>query len=92
MKLFRFIRAGLLLGADVRVPTQDGIVYGIADGEQLTMDYYAPRGSGPHPIAVIVHGGSYIGDTSKNGKRGILRRLFGTCRLCSLFDQLSARA
>src|SRR5580698_9346950 len=79
MKLFRLARAGLLLvvvfmtaticifGADVRMPTQDSIVYGIADGEQLTMDYYAPRGSGPHPIAIIIHGGGFIGGTSKNG-------------------------
>ncbi len=34
------------LGADVRTPTQEGIVYGVADGQQLTMDYYAPKGPG----------------------------------------------
>ena len=41
--------AGLLLlvarmpAADTRTPTQEGLVYGEADGEKLTMDYYAPR-------------------------------------------------
>jgi alpha-L-fucosidase 2 len=54
-------------GADVRTPTQDGIVYGVADGQQLTMDYYAPKGPGPHPIAIIVHGGGYQRGTSKSG-------------------------
>lgn len=45
----------------------DSIVYGEAAGEKLTMDYYAPAGQGSHPIAIIVHGGGYIGGTSKNG-------------------------
>jgi acetyl esterase len=55
-----------LLGA-ARVPSSEGLVYGTADGQPLTMDYYAPSGSGPHPIAIIIHGGGYIGGTSKNG-------------------------
>lgn len=52
---------------DARTPTQDGIVYGSADGQQLTMDYYAPKGQGPHPVAIIVHGGGYVRGTSKSG-------------------------
>ena len=55
------------LAADVRTPTQDGLVYGIADGQQLTMDYYAPKGPGPHPIAIIIHGGGYQRGDSKSG-------------------------
>jgi alpha-L-fucosidase 2 len=50
-----------------RVPTEDGVVYGVADGQQLTMDYYAPKGPAPHPIAVIIHGGGYHGGDSKSG-------------------------
>ena len=50
-----------------RVPSEDSIVYGEADGQALTMDYYAPKGPGPHPIAIIIHGGGYTGGTSKNG-------------------------
>ena len=53
--------------AATRTPTQDGIVYGEAAGEKLTMDYYAPAGPGPHPVAIIIHGGGFIGGTSKNG-------------------------
>jgi acetyl esterase len=48
-------------------PSQEGIVYGEAGGEQLTMDYYLPAGPGPHPVAIIIHGGGFIGGTSKNG-------------------------
>jgi len=53
--------------ADTRTPTLEGIVYGQAAGEVLTMDYYAPAGPAPHPIAIIVHGGGFVGGTSKNG-------------------------
>ena len=54
-------------GALQRTPTQDGVVYGVAGGEPLTMDYYASAGPGPHPVAIIIHGGGYTGGTSKNG-------------------------
>jgi acetyl esterase len=50
-----------------RTPTQDGVPYGTADGQPLTMDYYAGAGAGPHPVAIIIHGGGFVGGTSKNG-------------------------
>src|SRR6201994_2859821 len=53
--------------ADTRTPTQENIVYGTADGQQLTMDYYAPKGPAPHPIAIIMHGGGYRRGDSKSG-------------------------
>jgi len=34
--------------ADPRKPAQDGLIYGEADGQKLTMDYYAPPGAGLH--------------------------------------------
>src|SRR5438552_16555630 len=46
--------------------SEDGIVYGEAGGEKLTMDYYPPAGLGPHPIAIIIHGGGFVRGTSKN--------------------------
>jgi alpha-L-fucosidase 2 len=55
------------VAADTRVPTRDGLVYGTADGEVLTMDYYAARGKGDHPIAIIIHGGGYHGGDAKSG-------------------------
>jgi len=57
----------LVFAAEVRTPTQDGIVYGTADGQPLIMDYYAPKGNGIHPIAIIIHGGGYHGGDSKSG-------------------------
>ena len=48
-------------------PSQDGLVYGEAGGQKLTMDYYSPAGRGPHPAAIIIHGGGFVGGTSKNG-------------------------
>src|SRR5450759_4096456 len=67
--------AGLLLlaarmpAADTRTPTAKGLVYGEADGEKLTMDYYAPKGPGTHPIAIIVHGGGYQRGDSTSGSK-----------------------
>jgi len=49
------------------VPTQEGIVYGVTDGQPLTMDYYAPKGPRPHPMAIIIHGGGYQRGNSKSG-------------------------
>jgi acetyl esterase len=53
--------------ADQRTPTIDGLVYGAADGQPLTMDYYAAKGRGVHPIAIIIHGGGYHGGDAKSG-------------------------
>ncbi|HEX4164647.1 MAG TPA: alpha/beta hydrolase [Bryobacteraceae bacterium] len=49
------------------MPTQDGVVYGEAGGQVLTMDYYAPKGPGIHPIAIVIHGGGYQRGDSKSG-------------------------
>jgi acetyl esterase/lipase len=56
-----------MFAADTRTPSQDARVYGEADGQTLTMDYYAPKGSGLHPIAIIIHGGGYQRGNSKSG-------------------------
>jgi alpha-L-fucosidase 2 len=56
-----------LFAAGTRTPTKEGVVYGTADGQALTMDYYAPQEGGLHPAVIIIHGGGYIGGDSKNG-------------------------
>jgi alpha-L-fucosidase 2 len=68
----KWILAAMLLAlpacaADPLKPTQEGLVYGEADGQTLTMDYYAPNGPGVHPIAIIIHGGGYQRGDSKSG-------------------------
>ena len=65
------LAAALLLlpggAADSRKPAEEGLVYGEADGQQLTLDYYAPKGPGVHPIAIVIHGGGYQRGDSKSG-------------------------
>ncbi|MGA2185117.1 MAG: alpha/beta hydrolase fold domain-containing protein [Bryobacteraceae bacterium] len=67
-----FTRAELMEPKPVETPccskfVTDIITYGAPGGEQLTMDYYAPSGPGPHPVAIIIHGGGFTGGTSRNG-------------------------
>jgi hypothetical protein len=59
-----FLASVMAFGA---AKSEDGIVYCEAGGEKLTMDYYPPAGPAPHPIAII-HGGGFVGGTSKNNK------------------------
>lgn len=47
-------------------PTKEGLVYGKVGDETLTTDYYAASGIGPHPVAVVIHGGDFVAGTSKN--------------------------
>lgn len=73
MRLVRSISALVLaapltlLAQTTRTPTASGLVYGAADGQQLTMDYYAPKGAAPHPIVIIIHGGGYRRGDSTSG-------------------------
>ncbi len=65
--VFWLIGPVALVAQKVRTPTQSGLVYGVADGQTLTMDYYAPMGTGKHPIAIIIHGGGYRRGNSRSG-------------------------
>ena len=60
--LFLLAAAALFAAAK----SEDGIVYGEAGGEKLTMDYYPPAGLAPHPVAIIIHGGGFTKGTSKS--------------------------
>ena len=75
LSLWKSSCAGLILllvsarmpAADTRTPTREGLSFGEADGEKLTMDYYAPKGPGVHPIAIVIHGGGYQRGDSRSG-------------------------
>ncbi|GAA3749404.1 alpha/beta hydrolase [Terriglobus aquaticus] len=41
--------------------------YGGTDAHPLTLDFYQPNGPGPHPAVIILHGGGWVGGTSRNG-------------------------
>ena len=62
-----FLMCSRMPAADTRTPTREGLSFGEADGEKLTMDYYAPKGPGVHPIAIVIHGGGYQRGDSKSG-------------------------
>ncbi len=80
----------LLLASAVRAETEEGIVYGEAGGQQLTMDYYPPKGPGPHPVVIIIHGGGFVGGTSKNGSVCLLGGLPGPRGLRGILIHLPA--
>lgn len=47
--------------------TRFDVEYAQTGGESLKLDVYLPDGPGPHPAAIIVHGGGYTGgDKRKN--------------------------
>ncbi|MBM1105852.1 alpha/beta hydrolase [Aurantibacter crassamenti] len=44
-------------------PSHTNIVYGNAANEKLHLDIYEPKGDGPFPIAIYIHGGGWtVGD------------------------------
>jgi acetyl esterase/lipase len=67
LALLSLLPSAQAFAESVRTPTQDGLIYGKAGGETLTMDYYAPKGQGIHPIAILIHGGGYQRGNSKSG-------------------------
>lgn len=84
---FRRLSAALLAGAAVLAlaactsptprpstpaPDERGIAYREVDGAELDLDACLPDGEGPHPSAVLVHGGAF-----QEGDRGTMR---GACQ------------
>jgi acetyl esterase len=53
-------------------PDERGIAYREVDGDELDLDVCTPEGEGPHPAAVLVHGGAF-----QEGDRGTMR---GACQ------------
>jgi pectin methylesterase-like acyl-CoA thioesterase/acetyl esterase/lipase len=60
-------------GADLHASTQTyskglhtDIEYHQAAGERLLLDVFVPDGEGPHPVAVFVHGGGWVGGNKKD--------------------------
>lgn len=65
-----FLISGLLLSA-ARAELKRDIEYGQAGGERLLLDVHVPEGSGPFPVAILVHGGGWgSGDKSGSNKPG----------------------
>jgi alpha-L-fucosidase 2 len=64
-----FAVAALVLTAHAE--TTKDIPYGEADGQPLLLDAHVPDGSGPFPVAILVHGGGWSsGDKSGSNHPG----------------------
>jgi acetyl esterase/lipase len=62
--------AGACPRADAASLRRD-VEYGCADGESLRLDVCSPDGPGPHPVAILVHGGGWSsGDKAGAEKPG----------------------
>jgi alpha-L-fucosidase 2 len=45
----------------------ENVQYATADGQSLVFDAYVPDGPGPHPAAILVHGGAWVaGDKTRS--------------------------
>ncbi len=50
-----------ILAAGLTPGLHADVEYCRAAGESLRLDAYVPAGEGPHPVAILVHGGGWIG-------------------------------
>ncbi|HEX2854067.1 MAG TPA: alpha/beta hydrolase [Opitutaceae bacterium] len=64
--------AGVLLGgpvAGLQAEIRRDIEYGSEGGERLLLDVNVPEGTGPFPIAILVHGGGWTGGDKSGGAK-----------------------
>ena len=55
----------LLFAPMLRAGTVNGVEYGRAGDERLTLDVMAPEGAGPFAAVIFVHGGGWMSDDTK---------------------------
>jgi len=56
------------------VMAQENLVFGTGGGRELKLDLYAPKGDGPFPGVVVVHGGGWTGG-NKEAFRSMAQQL-----------------
>ncbi|MEI6500428.1 MAG: alpha/beta hydrolase [Armatimonadota bacterium] len=64
---FVLLAAGCNLSAQQAPTVQTDVVYGVADGQDLKLDVYPCATPGPHPAALLIHGGGWAAG-SKSGE------------------------
>ena len=72
ISLVRSLAAGLCLltfAVAGRAELKQNIEYGRVGDERLLLDAYVPAGSGPYPIAILVHGGGWSGGDKSGSNR-----------------------
>jgi len=69
IKFSSLILACILFSLTVNAQSKSDLIYGIANGEELKLDLSIPNGTGPFPVCILVHGGSFVtGDKQKQVK------------------------
>ncbi len=55
-----------LLTPDKNIISKENLVYDSIDGMDLKLDLYRPKGKGPFPCAVLLHGGGWTGGNKES--------------------------
>jgi acetyl esterase/lipase len=65
-------RAGSVTSVDVTLTIPPNEIYGYApDGAPLHWDVYTPRGAGPWPVVLLIHGGGYISGSPTSNQQSV---------------------
>lgn len=77
----RFIVSALVLlllaraGSAQVAETRRDIVFRRIDGQELKLDLYVPEAKGPHPLALVIHGGGWFRGSRRSMHAVVLARL-----------------
>ncbi|MEE2713830.1 MAG: alpha/beta hydrolase [Planctomycetota bacterium] len=69
--LLLLTRAGIAQIAE----TRRDMVFRKIDGQELKLDLYLPEGEGPHPIALVIHGGGWFRGSRRSMNATLLVKL-----------------
>lgn len=72
MTHLRLLFLFLMLAPGLRAALTTDLVYAEASGEELTLDAFTPKGTGPFPICILVHGGGWTKGDKHNNFRTLL--------------------
>ena len=65
-------RAGSVTSVDVTLTVPPNEIYGYApDGAPLHWDVYTPRGAGPWPVVLLIHGGGYVTGSPTSNQQSV---------------------
>ncbi len=77
MNLIRHAARCLLFLASVQAADLKGIEYSHPGGVRLRMDAHLPKGPGPFPAAILVHGGAWVAGSRRFDVKPLFKPLSG---------------